>query len=115
MKKAREFWVLKTPPRTYLEYEEPSGYDWKVCSKFLVREVLPDEDKCVEELKAENARYREALEFYADGELVIAQKTDPEFSEIEKEMELLSDDFDVSVENGYWVKGKRAREALKGE
>ena len=66
----------------------------------------------IEELKAENARYREALEFYAEGESVIAQKTDPEFSEIEKEMELLSDDFDVSVENGYWVKDKRAREAL---
>ena len=53
------------------------------------------------------------MEFYADGENVIAQKTDPKFSEIEKEMELLSDDFDVSVENGYWVKGKLARQALK--
>ena len=69
----------------------------------------------IKELKAENARYRKALEFYADGENVIAQKTNPEFSEIEKEMELLSDNVDVSVENGYWVKGKRARKALKGE
>lgn len=54
-KKAREFWVLKTPPRTYLEHEEPSGYDWKVCSKFLVREVFPEDEKRVEELANENA------------------------------------------------------------
>lgn len=83
--------------------EQDEGYQ---CIKVCSYEV-------VEKLETENARYREALEFYADGENVIAQKTDPKFSEIEKEMELLSDDFDVSVENGYWVKGKLARQALK--
>ena len=67
----------------------------------------------IDELRSKLAKAREALEFYADGEMIIVQQTDPLFSEIEKEMEILSDFFDAYVNDGYWIKGKRAWQVLK--
>ncbi len=78
------------------------------------RESLEAYQAYVKSLRAENARLREALEFYADGEDVVIQRTDSNFIKIDREIELISNDFDVSVKDGFWKKGKRAREALKG-
>ena len=70
-------------------------------------------DEEIKELESKLAKAREALEFYAHGEMIIVQQTDPLFSEIEKEMETLSDFFDAYVNDGYWIKGKRAWQVLK--
>lgn len=35
MSKPRELWTLKTPAGEMIEYDEPMGMDWKLCSKTL--------------------------------------------------------------------------------
>ena len=62
----------------------------------------------IEKLEAENARYREALEFYAQGDKT---KT---FSGEERYLQLVANEMDISKVDGQWKTGKCAREALKG-
>jgi hypothetical protein len=60
-------------------------------------------------LRSENARLREALEFYAQGDKT---KT---FSGEERYLQLVANEMDISKVEGQWKTGKCAREALKGE
>jgi hypothetical protein len=62
----------------------------------------------IEKLESENARLREALEFYAQGDKT---KT---FSGEERYLQLVANEMDISKVDGQWKTGKCAREALKG-
>lgn len=63
----------------------------------------------IETLQAENARYRKALGYYANGrELTNRAGAD------DATLEWVSDEMDISKIDGKWVLGHHAREALKG-
>lgn len=62
-----------------------------------------------ERMQAENARLREALEFYAQGD-----KTKMFHGE-ERYLQLVASEMDISKVDGQWKTGKCAREALKGK
>jgi serine/threonine-protein kinase RIO1 len=72
------------------------------------RELLDSHKRYIKTLQEENARLREALEFYAQGDKT---KT---FSGEERYLQLVANEMDISKVDGQWKTGKCAREALKG-
>jgi hypothetical protein len=74
-------------------------------NKVMTQQELDD---WIVKIQEENARLREALEFYAQGDKT---KT---FSGEERYLQLVANEMDISKVDGQWKTGKCAREALKG-
>ena len=72
MSKPRELWILKTPAGEMIEYDEPMGMDWKLCSKTLFIEKAAA-DKLAEALElVVNLKTDQVLEMRLDNREVTA-------------------------------------------